>query len=333
MMIMSNNNLEYKFVIIGASGYYEFGYHDVMNHPNVIYHSSYLSGIRGRLKQELVKLNFSRKINQWFHYPLSACVNPIMFPHPFSKTDKICFLFFESHFMIYYSPYIQYLRRNYPNCKIVLFLQDILGTKKEIDVNKIKGIFDLIVSYDKGNSDEYGLLYHPTPMSFVDVADDTEIKNSDVYFCGKAKSRYPLIHRIYNELTARELVCDFNIIDMPDGEERIPGINYLPKGFSYQENIQHIQKTKCILEIMQEGATGYTPRLWESIIYDKALLTNNISIYDSEYYYPENMIICSGDAFDVEAFGENINKAIRYDISEKQDLSPVNLLIFIQSYL
>ena len=328
---MIDDCLEYKFVIIGASGYYEFGYHDVMNHPNVVYHSTYLSGIKSMLNRELVKLNFSRKINKWLHYPLSACVNPILFPHQFSTTDKICFLFFESHFMIYYSNYIQYLRKKFPNCKVVLFLQDILGTKKEIDVNKIKVIFDLIVSYDKGNCDEYHFLYHPTPMSYMPVAENPSIPVSDVYFCGKAKSRYPLIHKIYRTLTEKGVKCDFNVIELPADAEKVEGINYMDSGISYLQNIQHVTKSKCILEIMQEGASGYTPRLWESIVYDRILITNNQSLETSEFYKNNNMLIISDEDINSEKLLHMLKDKVIYSDDDKNRLSPINLLQFIQT--
>ena len=34
---------------------------------------------------------------------------------------------------------------------------------------------------------------------------------------------------------------------------------------------------------MQSGANGFTPRLWESIVYDKFLLTDNVEVFKSEY--------------------------------------------------
>ena len=81
--------------------------------------------------------------------------------------------------------------------------------------------------------------------------------------------------------------CDFNIMGLPKGEKRISGINYPDILFSYTENIQHILKTKCILEIMQDNADGFTPRLWESIIYDRHLLSNNKNIASSIFYNAE----------------------------------------------
>ena len=52
--------------------------------------------------------------------------------------------------------------------------------------------------------------------------------------------------------------------------------------------LEYSIRSKCLLDINQEGATGYTSRFLEAVIYNKLLLTNTPGIkehplYDSRY--------------------------------------------------
>ena len=41
---------------------------------------------------------------------------------------------------------------------------------------------------------------------------------------------------------------------------------------NYIENLKHIRRTNCILEVVQNNAKGSTIRTWEAIMYDKKYL-------------------------------------------------------------
>ena len=328
---MNSLNLKYNYIICGAGDYYAYGYRDLFNVDYARYFEEQDDGFEMYLGRKIVRLCFSRQINKFIKTPFSNYVFPRLFYHGFDEKKPLCYIFFYRHRVIFESSYLDFLRKQHPNIKFVLFLQDIVEKYEDFDLIKLRSIFDLILSYDKGDSEKYGFVYNTTPMSVVDVPLDDSLPESDIFFCGYAKPRYPLIFDIYNKCMSLGLRCDFNIMLMPEGSQRVEGINYPPRRFTYQENIQHILKTKCILEIMQEGAKGFTPRLWESIVYNKHLLTNNSEETNSEFYYkPGNHDIkCLEDG--------NFNKIIRDEISYpaelKKKLSPINLLQCIDKLL
>lgn len=330
---MELSDLKYNYVIIGYGGYYKVGYNDIMSLPNVSYHTSYYSGINSKLKRLLVRLTFSRVVNKFFKYPFSNYVYPIIYPHSFSDNKPICFFFFGLAYYAYQSTYIDYLRRQYKKCKIVIFMQDLVNSKSKehLDIEKARNVSDLLLSYDMGDCKRYNMLFHPTPMSHVAIQTDSSIEESDVYYCGMAKTRYPVIHQLYRTLTSMGLKCDFNLMKMPEKEKKMEGVNYPEELFSYEENLKHINRTKCIVEIQQDHADGYTPRLWESIIYDKHLLTNNKCVFSSPYYYSEGIhdVLCVNDS----SLSALIKKQIVYPQAIKESLSPIHLLNFIDSHL
>lgn len=323
---MELQNLKYNYIVIGSEGYYDYGYHDLKGYSNIIYNSNYLNGINNKIIKLLVHLCFSKKVNYVFNYPFSKIVYKRIFPFSFENDKPICFLFFSLPYIVN-SSYIEFLKEKYSNSKIVLFYQDLVKTKN-INIEKIRRKVDLILSYDKGDCEKYGLMYHPTPMSYVNIPQNNDLAQSDIYFCGFAKNRYALIHKLYKELSSLGLMCDFHIMDLPKGVEKICGINYEDRSFSYEENLQHVLKTKCILEIMQQNADGFTPRLWESIIYDRHLLTNNSKVYSSCFF--NNYI---HDIKNLQNIQKWINKTVSYNKDIKSSLSPINLVRFIDGKL
>lgn len=328
---MLENNLTYNYVISGSGDYFLVGYHDIMDMPNVKYASTVYDGINSSWKKNLVRLNFSRKVNSVIKNPFSRIVNPILYPHDFPIDKPICYIFFATSCDVFQSNYIDYLRNKYKHIKLVLYMQDLVSMVRYFDFDQALKTMDLVLTYDKGDSERYNLPYHPTPMSFVEVPEDESLANSDVYYCGVAKTRYQKIHSLYEKFVSSGLKCDFNLMSMPEGAPRVEGINYPNYFFSYKENLQHIQKSNAVLEIMQEGATGFTPRLWESIVYDKHLITNNVTVIDSPFYDKRGIHLV--DEASETDFTNIIKQQVRYSNSLKKSLSPIHLLEFIDEQL
>jgi len=125
---------------------------------------------------------------------------------------------------------------------------------------------------------------------------------------------------------AAGLKCDFYIARLEKSKRvKEVGLHYIKK-MSYKENLEHAVKAKCLLEIIQQGAYGSTFRQWEAISYNKAILTNNLGIMETEFY--DSRYIC------LLKEGDNVNsdfikKYIPYENFLKNKLSPLNFLRFI----
>lgn len=330
---MEKENVEYKFVVCNniAGGYYDFGYKDFQGNASVAYFPTRMFGQRTLLSKLLVRLTFSKKMNRIVKEPFKRYTYKHLFPHSFNKEDKICYIFFGTTEEIFQSSYIKYLKNTYPNIKTVLYMQDILERNYYLDISRCKNIFDLLVSYDKGDCQRYGMLYYPTPMSYyeLDVKDENKF---DFYYCGKAKTRYELLYQIYDKASSLGLKCDFYLFDLPKCAPQKEGIHYPDKYFSYEDNLCRMRMSRCIVDIMQENADGFTPRVWDSIINDRHLLTNNTILLESHFFRPEAMHSVKS-FLDTKSFPEWIGSTVSYSIEIKKQLSPNNFLIFVESNL
>lgn len=325
---MDSKNIDtfkYNYIIAGGSGFYEVAYNDLKEYDDITYYKNYIGGIESKLMKFLIRLNFNLKVNQFVSTPLSSIVYPNLYPFKYTNNKPLCFIFFGTQFAVMNSSYLKYLRKKFPGVKLVLYMQDIVSSLPYYHMRNYKKQFDIIISYDRNDAEKYGVLYYPTPYSYCDVK-DIDIEPFDVYFCGFAKTRYPTIFEAFRKCKAEGLKCKFIISGVPEAERiKHPDIIY-DIHLSYQENLAYVKKCKCILEIMQENAVGFTPRLWESIFYNKHLLTNNKIITTSKYYDSERIHLYNPDnrVKDWIDFQLNINKDI---ITQK---SPVKLLEFIE---
>lgn len=326
---MRIEDLKYNYVIAGGSGFYLSAYRDLFDLENVSYHCGYANEKHSSLVNFLLRFDFNLKVNKYIKTPLRLITYPLMYPHTFKDDKPECYLFFESQFAVINTNYIEYLRKTKPGVKLVLYMQDIVSSLPYYNMEDYKNRFDLIISYDKGDCGKYGLTYYPTPYSAIRDNDMGCNKDIDVFFCGAAKTRYQTILDVYKKCSNKGLKCLFYITGVPD-EAKIDGKGLVyDTPITYDENISFVKRSKCILEIMQKNADGYTPRLWESFFYGTHLLSNNSSICKSEYYATNSIHFLE----DIESIESWINEHVTINDTLIQSKSPITMLKFIDNTL
>lgn len=279
---------KYKLVVFGDPwDVYQVAHRDWIDDPNVTYISTFRPG--GLLGQ-LQRLQFNPKINSIFKIPWKSCWNRYCLRE--IRGEKLCFL--VTGYWLRHESGIQllpYLRRHYPESLIVCYFQDLINTNidiyshKIIDLNHIKKYSNLLISYDRNDANKHHTLYHPTVFSPIAINPIDTDDLYDLYFLGYDKGRLPLLIDICHEAKKRNLRCKFMMIRVPK-EKRIPceDIEYIDESISYYENLRYSASSRCILEILQQTATSATFRTWETIMLSRKLITNNMSITESDIY-------------------------------------------------
>lgn len=267
--------MKYNFVIFQVQhDYYKISMQDVLSLHHVKYLNKY-PYFGGSIFNFIHRLHFSGKILKYISLPFKSIWNPFYFKNSFTDNKPICFIFSGATAIWAKSGFVRYLKSKYPNSRCICFYQDVVESYKYITINEIKQYFDLVITYNHDDANKYNILYHPTQYSLIKIPVNNNIKTSDVYFIGAAKNRLDSIYKAYEYFNEMGMVCDFNITGVKKRDrkycESIRFIKHMP----YIENLQHIDKTKAILEITQDGSTGYTLRMWEAIGYKKFLITDN----------------------------------------------------------
>ena len=326
--------LKYNYVILSSNwDLYKQSYYDVFDKTNVRYITD--SVIRNLIDTNpLYHVHFS-KINSTINLPFKSIWNSLYFKNDFDDEKPICFILFEGWAKLNHSINLtSYLRKKYKDCKIVFFLQDLFIKQKKdfsnvpLDAEEEKRIYDLIVSFDQNESTIYGFEYHP--LVFSDYQGEIkDMPTSDIYFLGQAKNRLNEILETFEILSEYNLIIDMYIVGVkPEDQIYKDKIKYI-KAMSYQDNLQHVIHTKCLLEIMQKNGFGFTQRVVEAVVLNKKLLTNNPTVNDAPFFRKDYISQFSSPSSIDREFVKQIRSSSKINYSYKEELSPINFLRFV----
>ena len=249
----------------------------------------------------------------------------------FSDDKPICFIFATTDYPI---EYIQYLRNKYPNSKFVKLHRDLIKIAhlhSDYNEKNLNEYFDVRMSYDENEAEKFGLYHFNEIESKIDVPISSDYPLSDVFFAGKAKDRLSKIFAAYYILADAGLKCDFYLTGVPDSERKsLPGITYADHFMPYNEMLFRSINSRCMLDINQEGAVGYTSRILEAIIYNKKIIVDNEVVKDMPYFKTGYIQYSDMRTIDPSFVTDN-EEAVDYHYNG--EFSPIHLIEQIESIL
>lgn len=319
-----------RYIFFASDGeYYRAAYRDILDMDNVRFQVDYLSSSSKVLKI-LHSLHCFRGLAKYVKLPLRSIWYKFYCPEDPVPGATYFFIFFYRWNTICENGFLDYLRKRYPGCKCILYLQDIDAARK-INIDQSKKIFDHVMIFEKNFAKEHGIEYYPLVYSKdADGAEPFE-RTIDLLFVGKAKGRYETLQSIYDRLTKEGINCQFYLSKMDqEVEDPRSGIHILDI-VPYEKNISLLKKSKCILDIVPKGTNCNTLRVNEAICYGNRILTNNKFILEEKYYNAQ--FISVYQAFnDIDiAFLKQPYETVEYHYIEK--LSPKTLLRHLEKVL
>lgn len=315
-----------NFIIYSTKeDYYKIIYRDIIGKDNVRFIVSPVEG-RNFFLRLLYKVMMSPKLDILFR-GFRKFLNPL-YDRKFCNKGRNVYVFFYGRLPWIDYGLLDYIKNKHPDCLTVCYFQDLIA-KKNIDINKVKSQFDLLLDYDEEESQKFDLVYAPTPFSFVSQNVSSE-QTTDVYFVGQAKERLADIYRMFDLLSSAGFKCDFYIAGVREENRRNQqGFHFIEKHLPYLENLRKVSQCKIVLELMQKGAVGYTLRTWEAIAYNKILLTNNTSLETSSLIDEYNIL--TFDKIDENTI-EKLRNYKKKNYTYKSEFSPTKLLNKIDEY-
>lgn len=335
---MTDKILKYNYVLFntqdGATwkdspdGYYSICVDELKNHDGIKVVSAPMD-YRNSLIRFVFSLHSSPRINKKINLPFKRHWFPYYFKNDFETTKPICFVLLNHHLP---QEYLSFVKSKYPDCKIVLLHRDLLKVHHKLAPQFIDNPFvDIEMTYDKGESEKYGMPHFDEFESKIEVKklNSTEC---DVFFAGSSKGRFELLLEIYKKITSMGYSCNYYLTGVPK-EKRIvlPGITYADRFMPYKEMLTHTVNCNVVLEINQPGADGYTSRFLEAVMYNKKLITNNQFVKETKFYNPA-YISCIAGADDIGSeFLSNDNLIVDYKYSG--EFSPLHMIERVEEEL
>lgn len=239
-------------------------------------------GFKSNLEGKLFKWHNAWSMNKRFELPFKTYWCEQLCKAIPDDCDYI--IMAESFHLSYSEKFLAYLRKQFRDTKICFLFSNPVGDYNLAKVKRFSRRYDAIITFAKDDADRYGFLYCDViPMRLPEREPNIPVEN-DVFFVGANKGRLSRILHIYRTLTSKGLKCKFYIVGVPK-DEQIPddGIIYNER-ISYEEVLKHVQSSRCVLEVLQNGCNYVSMKTCEAIHYHKKLLTTNANAAQSSLY-------------------------------------------------
>ncbi|UIR55952.1 hypothetical protein LZQ00_17025 [Sphingobacterium sp. SRCM116780] len=166
-------------------------------------------------------------------------------------------------------------------------------------------------SFDKKDCEKYNLKYNNTYYFEKFISNIAQETKYQVSFIGQDKGRLKLLLAIEKELKNLGITFYFHVV-----QDRTSVLDYAYKSrLNYHEILNIIQASDVLLDIVQNGQSGLTLRVMESLFFSKKIISNNTEIIRYDFYNPSNIFIIGKDSLEeLLAFMETDYVPINKDI-------------------
>ena len=178
----------------------------------------------------------------------------------FKKRDNNILVVYDWNELATDRVFMRDLKRRYPNMVIVYVFTNIVkytGATKWGILQELNSYYDAVFAFDKLDAQKYNFQYLPLIYAKEDRSQSScEKEDIDLFYVGQAKDRLDTIHEIFQKAKSEGLICDFNVIHVPDEMQLYKGEIKYNNIIPYNEVIKKIKRTKCLLDVIQGDSTG-----------------------------------------------------------------------------
>jgi hypothetical protein len=183
----------------------------------------------------------------------------------------------------------KYIKNINPAIRIIYWYWNPVA--KCINPNEISDALCEKWAFDKADSELYGIK-HNSQFYWDNIKLPDNHIRYDVVFVGADKGRRSFIDNIERKMVEFSVMPYFKVVDDQAGDRKYKGpFPFVP----YSEYLALVSKSKSILDCVQEGQSGLTLRVLESLFFQKKLITNDKLIKRYDFYHPDNIFIIGVD--------------------------------------
>lgn len=188
--------------------------------------------------------------------------------------------------------------------KMVAYQWD--GMSRFPEVTETIDFFDEFYVFDKNDIESNSKKLSYTTNFYFDSYNNlfkNEIKY-DVYFIGSYDSRTQDLIRMCEELESMGLKINVLLATSPKKHlKKYKFITYLKKSLTYYDNLEILSQSKIIIDLAHKDLhTGLSFRAFESLGYDKKMITTNKTVKTMDFYNPQNIFVFDDDRTDLLEF-------------------------------
>lgn len=158
--------------------------------------------------------------------------------------------------------------------------------KRRLSIAKL---FSNVFTFDPGDSNKYNIGY-AEQFYFRNIENYSHSNNHTIFFVGADKGRADILAQLIDEL--EDIKPSFFILKdhaKKYDKKLIPFL--IDERLDYSKVLSNIKKCDIVLDLVKNGQTGMTVRIIEAIFYDKKIISNNLSLVQSDLFETGNIYI------------------------------------------
>ncbi|NLG05624.1 MAG: hypothetical protein GX567_17640 [Clostridia bacterium] len=233
-------------------------------------------------------------------------------------------IFFNSLFWLGYDEaFLKKLKKKHPQLKLILYIVDPMSGFSTDRFGHLFPYFETIYCVNKKDCETYGFHYYPLVYSKIESRQSDVSASSDLFYLGSGIDRNDILHDIALHCNQEHVKTDIRVMDEGKAATHYREITYYDHPIAYDENMNALLGTNCMLEVMHEGFDNPTQRYTEAVAYNKKLLTNNSEIIHFPYYHPDYMKVFENIS-DIDPMWICKKEDVNYQYNG--DFSPVRMI-------
>jgi len=166
----------------------------------------------------------------------------------------------------------------------------------------LDNVFDKIFSFDRDDVAQYGF----SPISNYIYMDKKPLRQPNEATYGafmilSIDERLQALNAIANKLDNININYNFILVGKHKPADLNPNINHQRDIIKLDKLDQYMNNANVFVDIVRVNQTGLSFRVFDSLCYQKKLITTNKTIKDYDFYNPNNILIVDADNPVIEA--------------------------------
>ena len=202
---------------------------------------------------------------------------------------------------------LKWIRQHNPGKRCILYYWNKINDHASLDIEKIRNMGYEIWGFDFDDSQKYQYTYNSQffcPSWYHDLKDIND-PSYDISFVGRDKNqRMQNAERMVETLSRSVPLKGSLYFAAPKWYLSLKNRKY-KKILRFKEMLQKELDGKVLLDITDEGQSGYTLRVFDALCNRRKLVTNNVHIVNEDFYDRRNIFVYGMDS--LEDFGNFLN--------------------------
>ncbi len=187
---------------------------------------------------------------------------------------------------------VEYIRKHNKRARIIIYYVNPMDPTDRKCPVFYQGLGCEFYTFDPRDAAEYNMTFKPFYYSGgANVLTEEQEIIQDIFFVGVDKNRLPMLIKLKEQFDKANLTSNLIVVADKYRNYSTEEKAILSQPVSYEDVIDNVRHSRCVLDIVQEGQSGITLRPMEAMMNDKKLITNNLYIKEYDFYNPENIFI------------------------------------------